>query len=167
MADYEHMKRAKNSLGLKEVKGSKHSPIILGWLKAIGQGWVKDDETAWCGTFVAANVLGYGDPLPKNPLSARAWLTYGVSTVPQYGAVLVFWRGKVNGSLGHVGFYVGEDATYFYVLGGNQSDSVSITRMPKTRLLGARRPLNAPFPFTPWIVKGDPRTAAVTNGNEA
>ena len=51
------------------------------------------------------------------------------------GDVLVFARG--NG--GHVGIYVGEDFEAFHVLGGNQSDRVSIARKPKARALGARR----------------------------
>jgi len=43
-----------------------------------------------------------------------------------------------------VGFYAGEDASAFHVLGGNQSDSVSIARVARTRLLGARWPATAP-----------------------
>lgn len=166
MIDYEYMKVARNFIGTAEIVGPKHNPVILDWLKRIGQGWVKDDETAWCGTFVAECVLGL-EPIPKNPLGARNWASYGVATTPQYGAILVFWRGSKSGTLGHVGFYVGEDDTYYYVLGGNQSNKVSITRMPKNRLLAARRPSTVAFPAKPWIVKGDPRSAAVTNGNEA
>jgi len=45
--------------------------------------------------------------------------------------------------LGHVGFYAGEDERAYHVLGGNQSDSVSITRIPKDRLLEARWPSTA------------------------
>ena len=53
------------------------------------------------------------------------------------GAVLVFSRG----SGGHVGFAMGHDDTHFYVLGGNQSDAVTIARIAKSRLLGARWPV--------------------------
>ncbi len=55
------------------------------------------------------------------------------------GDILVFWREKKTGWKGHVGMYVGEDKTHYHVLGGNQSDSVSIARIEKGRLLGARR----------------------------
>jgi cell wall-associated NlpC family hydrolase len=51
------------------------------------------------------------------------------------GDVLVFKR---QGG-GHVGLYVGEDKDAYHVLGGNQSDSVSITRILKDRLHAARR----------------------------
>lgn len=55
---------------------------------------------------------------------------------PMLGDVLVFARGRVSG---HVGVYVGEDATAYHVIGGNQGDSVSIKRIARSRLLGARR----------------------------
>ena len=54
------------------------------------------------------------------------------------GDVLVFARPKGGG---HVGLYVGEDETAFHVLGGNQSDAVSITRIAKTRCIAIRRPI--------------------------
>ena len=62
---------------------------------------------------------------------------------PITGAVLVFERR----SGGHVGFALGQDDTHFYVLGGNQSDAVTIARVAKSRLLGARWP--ATFPLRP------------------
>jgi hypothetical protein len=56
--------------------------------------------------------------------------------------VLIFERG----SGGHVGFAVGQDEKHFYVLGGNQSDAVTIARIAKSRLLA--RDLS-PSPPTP------------------
>ena len=64
-----------------------------------------------------------------------AWLQ------PIAGAVLVFSRG----SGGHVGFAMGQDDTHLYVLGGNQSDAVTIARIAKSRLLGARWPATMPL----------------------
>jgi cell wall-associated NlpC family hydrolase len=51
------------------------------------------------------------------------------------GDVLTFKR---DGG-GHVGIYVGEDDKHYHVLGGNQGNSVSISRIAKTRLYKARR----------------------------
>jgi hypothetical protein len=51
------------------------------------------------------------------------------------GDILTFKR---NGG-GHVGIYVGEDAAYYHVLGGNQNNSVSVSRIAKNRLHQARR----------------------------
>jgi uncharacterized protein (TIGR02594 family) len=71
-----------------------------------------------------------------NPLWARNWNNFGVSTkVAMLGDVLVFARE----SGGHVGIYVGEDAKAYHVLGGNQSNSVSVTRINKSRCIGIRR----------------------------
>jgi hypothetical protein len=56
---------------------------------------------------------------------------FGNYAPPGLGTILVFSRG----SGGHVGVYMGEDSTHYHVLGGNQSDRVSVARIPKTRLL--------------------------------
>ncbi len=64
----------------------------------------------------------------------------GQAVQPVPGAVLIFERG----SGGHVGFAVGQDDTNFFVLGGNQSDAVTIARIAKSRLLGARWPATYP-----------------------
>ena len=55
---------------------------------------------------------------------------------PMLGDVLTFKR---DGG-GHVALYVGEDAGFYHVLGGNQSDQVCITRIARSRLHKARRP---------------------------
>jgi lysozyme family protein len=56
------------------------------------------------------------------------------------GTVVVFRRGS-NPALGHVGFAVGETATHVMVLGGNQSDAVTVAPMAKVDLLAQRWPL--------------------------
>jgi hypothetical protein len=78
--------------------------------------------------------------LCTNPYWARNWLLFGQETKPVTGATLIFERG----SGGHVGFAVGQDDAHFYVLGGNQSDAVTIARITKSRLLGARWPATYP-----------------------
>jgi hypothetical protein len=79
--------------------------------------------------------------LGTNPYWARNWLQFGQAVPPVTGAVLVFARG----SGGHVGFAVGQDDTHFHVLGGNQSDAVTVARIAKSRLLGARWPVTFPL----------------------
>jgi uncharacterized protein (TIGR02594 family) len=80
-----------------------------------------------------------GKEIPKHPLWALSWSAFGAkpaldrdrgSPAAALGDVLVFVR---NGG-GHVGLYVGEDASAFHLLGGNQSDRVCITRLAKSRL---------------------------------
>lgn len=125
--------------GVKEKPGSGSNPVIVGWADEIG-GDVDRDYTAdvipWCGLFVAIVVRRSGFAIPRTPLWARAWADWGhAADKPSLGDVLVFSR---QGG-GHVGFYVGEDATHFHVLGGNQGDEVNIRRIARSRLIAARR----------------------------
>lgn len=124
-------------LGLYEIKGKLHNATIMQWAKEVGvQKIYTSDEIAWCGLFVAKVVLKAGFPAVKDPLWALNWRNFGtVQKVAMLGDILVFKR---DGG-GHVGFYVAEDKDCYHVLGGNQSDSVSITRILKSRCVGIRR----------------------------
>ena len=131
--------------GVAEVGGAGNNQLILAWAAdlAIPYG---ADEIPWCGLFVAHCIGAQlpDEPLPTAPLWARAWGKFGTAVSPQPGAVLVFWRGARDSGKGHVGFYAGEDATHYHVLGGNQSNRVSVARIDKQRLLEARWPLCVP-----------------------
>lgn len=129
---------ARRHMGLKEVPGKAHNPTILQWVKALG-GWFTDDETPWCGTFVAHCMVRAGHPVPKHWYRAKDWASWGKPTAPRVGAVAVF--GRKGG--GHVGFVVGESATALYVLGGNQSNAVNIAPIAKDRLIALRWPSSA------------------------
>lgn len=142
MTDPRWMTIARGYIGTREIAGPKHNSKIMGWLSRL-KSWIKDDETPWCGTFVAAVMQEAGLPYPKEFPRAKAWAEYGAnlrSTHVAPGAILVFSR---EGG-GHVGFYVGEDSTAFHVLGGNQSNSVNITRIAKARCIAIRWPKGEP-----------------------
>lgn len=130
-------------LGVAEVVGKGSNKTIIGWRDELNQAGVKitgysDDDIPWCGLFAAIVVHRAAKRVVEGPLWARAWAKFGVETrEPSLGDVLVFAR---NGG-GHVGFYVGEDATCYHVLGGNQGNRVSITRVEKSRCIASRRPL--------------------------
>jgi uncharacterized protein (TIGR02594 family) len=135
---------ARRYLGLREVPGKQHNPTIVEWFA----GLFKDDETPWCGAFVAGVCRAAGLPVVKNFAGARNWLDFGVPLPrPVPGAVVVFWRGKKSGWSGHVGFVVGRDkAGNLMVLGGNQGDMVSIKPFSRDRVLGYRWPANTKLP---------------------
>jgi uncharacterized protein (TIGR02594 family) len=97
--------------------------------------------------FVAIVAKRAGKALPAQPLWARSWVNFGKdgSARPQLGDVLVFRRGETSG---HVGIYIGEDYGAFHVLGGNQSDGVTITRIAKDRCIAVRRPVYKAAPAT-------------------
>ncbi len=134
-------------------------------LGRVYSGVYRHDAIPWCGLFMA--VVAHRANIERRPernpprlyLSALEWASFGAS-VPKgaaaLGDVLVFKRPnrdvsrfgiKSAGSRehpafrggGHVGLYVGHDASAFHVLGGNQSDRVSITRLSRNRLVHSGR----------------------------
>ncbi|KMW56988.1 Cell wall-associated hydrolases (invasion-associated proteins) [Candidatus Rhodobacter oscarellae] len=109
--------------------------------------WIDPRDVPWCGAFVATCLRHWDSDIaiPENPLGARNWGKFGQPCKPQFGAILTFWRGSKSGWKGHVGFYHGEDATHFHVLGGNQSNAVTVSRIAKSRLLTARWPNDFPM----------------------
>ncbi|UYW01811.1 TIGR02594 family protein [Flavobacterium agricola] len=122
--------------GVKEVIGSKHNPKVLEYFKSVGWGHIKDDETPWCGALLGYAVIKAGLVPPVTCIQALKWNNWGVrQSVAMLGDVLTFSR--AGG--GHVGLYVGEDETCYHVLGGNQSNSVCVTRIQKSRLSQIRR----------------------------
>ncbi len=152
---------ARRLLGVREKPGSDNNFVILDWATDLGIPY-KSDDIAWCGLFVA-HCIGTtlnSEPLPANPLGAQNWKRFGGPCTPQPGAVLVFWREKPTSWKGHVGFYVGEDAKGYYVLGGNQGDKVSVVRIAKDRLL----PNGIRWPATVPVGTAAPRQMALGKG---
>lgn len=152
MADPKWLAEARKHLGMREIPGPRHNTTILGWLRKL-RAWWKDDETPWCGTFVAHCLQETGLPVIKNWFRAKEWASYGVAlrgnnVAP--GAILVFVR---QGG-GHVGFYVGEDASFYFVLGGNQSNGVNIMKLAKARCIAIRWPAGEPVVGKPVKMAG-------------
>lgn len=130
--------------GLHEARNRSQ---LVRWFDA-SVSWFDPREVPWCGAFVAT-VMRKWNPeitLPKNPLGARNWRKFGRSCPPQLGAVMVFWRGSREGWKGHVAMYWGEDDDAYHILGGNQSNAVTVTRINKDRFLDARWPYDTPQP---------------------
>ncbi|MBX9884425.1 MAG: TIGR02594 family protein [Novosphingobium sp.] len=133
---------ARHLLGLKEGPGALNNPTILEWAEETGMVMYRSDDIAWCGLFVAHCIASTlpDEPIPANPLGARNWASFGHSVTPTRGAIMVFWRKSLQSGLGHVGFYMGEDAGAYCILGGNQADSVSLAWIAKDRFVTARWP---------------------------
>jgi uncharacterized protein (TIGR02594 family) len=124
--------------GNKEIPGSEHNPEVLKYFHEIGHGWVDNDELAWCSAFVNWCAMKAGYEYTKD-LRARSWLSFGRSIEnPILGSLVVLWRIRFDSPFGHVGFFIRETENYIYVLGGNQSNQVNISRYPKTQLLSYR-----------------------------
>jgi uncharacterized protein (TIGR02594 family) len=140
---------ARRLIGIREKVGPGSAPVIIDWAKAAGISYGSDD-IPWCGLFVAHCVSSTlaEESLPANPLGARQWLKFGAPCpTPLMGSILVFWRESRDSFKGHVGFYAGQEKTggHYHVLGGNQSDSVSIAIVKRDRLIQARWPATVPI----------------------
>jgi uncharacterized protein (TIGR02594 family) len=126
-------------IGLKAVYGPKNESKILEFWRKIGFNNIVDDETPWCSTFIMAIFADLKIEYNANP-AARSWLNTGEKVLePRLGDICIFWRESLESWKGHVGIYVNESALNYYILGGNQDGSVSISPFPKSKLLGARR----------------------------
>lgn len=105
----------------------------------------------WCGDFIETAIKlnlpkePFTGNLGKNPYWALNWRSFGISTKPTYGCVASISR---NGG-GHVMFIVGEDATRYYALGGNQGNRVSIVPVDKGRFEAASFRWPTSYPTQP------------------
>jgi len=162
--DLPWMAEAKRVLGRHETRDNGW---LRNWLRSDGKTLGDPSKLPWCGDFVETclRLALPGEPFPgalgQNPYWARNWGYLGRSILPTYGSVLIFERG----SGGHVGFAVGQDASSLYVLGGNQSNAVTVARLDKARLLGARWPATFPRP-TVNLPRMTPGSTIITT-NEA
>jgi uncharacterized protein (TIGR02594 family) len=136
------LQEAFHLIGTRERPGAGSNEAILGWAHDLDLTSYDDDDIPWCGLFVA-HCIGSQLPeesMPTNPLGARNWAQFGQTATSQLGAVMVFWRKSRTSGLGHVGFYWAEDDSTYHILGGNQSNAVTIARLQKERFLAARWP---------------------------
>lgn len=121
--DLAWMIEAKKHIGLREIVGKQHDSTILKWLKLLGAWW-KEDETPWCGTFVAWCLKTAGIAYPKHWYRALDYVNYGTKLLkPAYGCVAI----KTRSGGGHVCFVVGRDSKTgrLVCVGGNQGNAVS------------------------------------------
>ena len=131
---------ARREIGVVERPGRRNNtPRILEYFKLCGHDEVADDETAWCAAFVGAmlKLSGYAG---TGALNARSYLSWGVPLEePRLGCVVVLKRGDSTWQ-GHVALYVGPGsrAGYIRLLGGNQSNRVSVAEFPASKVLGYR-----------------------------
>lgn len=152
---YAEMERRK---GLHELT---HKKTLMSWLRSDGRTLGDPSKLPWCGDAVetAIRTTLPKEVVPKNPYLARNWSTFGVATKPVLGAVMVFNGGKRPPPSGHVALYAGEDATHYHVLGGNQSNAITVMRIAKNRLLASRWPITAPPPKTLSVKKDGSKVA--------
>lgn len=125
--------------GVAEIEGAESNSRVVNYFKEVGFPNIQSDDVAWCAAFANWVLLKAGQP-HSSKLTARSLLHIGEEvTEPQLGDIVVFWTNSPSSWRGHVGFYINEDQDDIYVLGGNQSNQVNISKYSKTRFLGYRR----------------------------
>lgn len=170
------LKTMREITGTLEEDGSSDNPVILSWADEIAKNFPEmklycaqytHDSIPWCGLTVgyvmAHNGIRpqYGPSDTDKFLWARAWSQFGTKREgePQLGDVLVF--------PGHVSMFDGRDGDYYLCRGGNQSDSVKVSRYPANSAIAIRVPPNTAtiqVPKTPVkpTALGKPRFTSIT-----
>lgn len=139
---------ALKELGVQERAGADHNPRILEYHQATSLK-ATSDEVPWCAAFVnwCLREAGFQG---TNSARARSFLAWGESVAIndiKPGDIVVFSRGN-NPILGHVAFFhswKNKRTGIMTVCGGNQSNSVSLSRYSLENLIGIRRATTKPF----------------------
>ena len=106
-------------------------------------------RTEWCAAFINSVLEESGiegsASVSNYPLTARSFLKWGVDVDSKdiaIGDIVVFPRGN-QGWQGHVGIYfktvVVNDVEWYYILGGNQQNKVSVVLYRASKAIGIRR----------------------------
>ncbi|MDR2684003.1 MAG: TIGR02594 family protein [Prevotellaceae bacterium] len=136
------------NIGVTEIIGSQHNQRILEYHSTTGLN-AKDDETAWCSSFVNWCFTQVGIE-GTNSAAASSWANWGqnLENNPAYGSVGMVMK---NGKMTHVGFTVGYGANGgVQLLGGNQSDMVKVSTFVPTTTFGNFR---YPISYLPTYLK--------------
>lgn len=134
---------ARGELGTKEFAGTPDNPKIIKYWNDAGLSNVADgqDEVPWCAAFVGA-MLARSNIQGSGKANARSYETWGRKlSSPVLGCVVILSRPPTAWQ-GHVGFYLSTDRTkrLVRIIGGNQSDSVSIADFSIDRVVAYRWP---------------------------
>ena len=130
---------AKSLLGVKERPGREHEPMVQAMLACCSpRSTPYADEVPWCSAFISFCAMLARHERSRS-LRARSWLKIGqrVDDV-RVGDIAILSR-PPNPRSGHVGFVHGVEGERVILLGGNQSNAVTLARFVKRRVVGVRR----------------------------
>jgi uncharacterized protein (TIGR02594 family) len=125
-------------LQVKEKPGAATNQRIAQYLQSTRESSPghESDETHWCSAFVNFCIEKSTGSQGTNDLAARSWLGWSdgkrlSNDRPTRGCIVVFARPSGGPRSGHVAFYLsGSPQNGIRVLGGNQSNAVSIATQP-------------------------------------
>lgn len=116
---------------------------LAAWLKSDKRTLGDPRKLPWCGDAIETAILNAGfGPVPSNPYFARNWAPYGRHVPLCFGGIACFWRGKKDGSDGHVAIVIGigADGKSLRVKGGNQKNMICDVWISIDRLIDCRMP---------------------------
>lgn len=94
------------------------------------------DTQPWSGLFAGFVMAQSGIEPPPGFMDPKVWTAFGEALVePEYGCVVA--------TPNHVALYLGEDADWLFVLGGNQADTVGVSALAKSASPTFRWPVEA------------------------
>lgn len=123
--------------GILEIAGKALNNPRIVWYHAFTTLKATDDETPWCSSFMCAAAESSGFPSTRSA-AAKSWLNYGEEGTGEIGEIAIFSRLGGN----HVAFinskYRKGDKNV-EVIGGNQKNSVTVSKYPADRLIAIRK----------------------------
>lgn len=133
-------------LGTKEIPGPEHNKYILE-MHAATTLHAKSDEIPWCSSFICWILESTGIRSTRSA-AAKSYQFFGRECTPITGAICVLKRPGGH----HVGIveYVDADGNPT-LLGGNQSDSVSVKTYKKDDVLCYRWPSQEQYADKPIV----------------
>lgn len=146
-------------IDLKEQSSTNKKPVEIVALQYVGfterthRAQLKEltgvdpVRVEWCAAFVNAVLAESGiegsEAHSNYPLTAKSFLGWGQSVKkPEPGDIVIFPRGTESWQ-GHVGFYLRSQiikgVEYYYILGGNQNNKVSVQLFRASTAISIRR----------------------------
>lgn len=148
MTDPKWLERAKTDLTLHEIPGPQAASRIKQMFFTVGHSEVISDEVSWCaaatGTWLREAGYPTSEPLHLN-LTGASYEKYGRSSAPRKGAIVVSTYTRLGRKdwRRHVGIMLTDPrpgAKSYKVIGGNQSDEVSVINIPIKKVTAVRWP---------------------------
>jgi lysozyme family protein len=149
MAEPKWLERAKTDLTLHEIPGPQAATRIKQMFFTVGHPEITSDEVSWCaaatGTWLREAGYPTSEPIHLN-LTGASYEKYGKACAPKKGAIIVSTYTRLGRKdwRRHVGIMIADPrpgAKSYKVIGGNQSDEVSVINVPISKVTATRWPV--------------------------
>jgi len=148
----------------KGLHETRDNGALASWLR-VGRFLGNPAKLPWCGDAVETAIAKTlpDEPVPDNPFWAQGWARFGTQAGPtDVGAIgVIRWSARA----GHVGIVAAYDASRRRVLllGGNQSDAITLSWFPLSKFIAFRWPSTFPRKaYPPLDAKGNSGSLAGT-----